>query len=75
MNQQQLKAIERFKKAHDNLGKVGLTLYLHESTCQICKTFDLPEDELDTTEEYMSELYSEGKVVALDDITIDNYNA
>lgn len=75
MNQQQLKAIERFQKAYDNLKKVGLTLFLHESDGYICKTNDLNEDEFNDMEEYMCDLIMEDKAVRLGDVYIHNYNA
>lgn len=74
MNKQQLKAIERFEKAYHNLKEVGLKFYLHESSGFVCKLSDLSQNN-DVAEEYMSELFYEGKAVSLKDVYVDNHNA
>lgn len=75
MNKQQQRAIERFINAYNNLHKVGLDIYLHESGGYICKLSDLPDGTLmDVTEKYVSNLYDEDKSISIP-VYIQNFNA
>lgn len=73
MNKQQINAIEELKKAHQNLEKTGLALFLHESTGLVCKASDY-EKYKDDIEVLVSDENAD-KYIYLNDVYIENYNA